>query len=109
MGNSGPAELILFGILSGAVKIRNEDFVGCVTALTLDRLCSGAGPGGATIPVKKAARGVKESGWISETKATALSAAAWPAKETVIAQGRFSSPEFSIDACSNIWIPYLPL
>src|SRR5216684_1079864 len=108
MSVSGPAELILLGILVGALKTRNVDFVVCAVALTLDRLCAGGGPGGPTTPVKKAARGVKESVWINETRATALSAAAWPAKETVMAQGRFSSPELSIDACSNIWIPLPP-
>jgi hypothetical protein len=56
--------------------------------------------------VKKAARG-SVSVWINETRTTALSTAAWPAKETVIAQGRFSSPELSIDACSNMVDTYL--
>jgi hypothetical protein len=60
-----------------------------------------SGPPGAAMVVIAEPRG-NASVWISEIRIPALSASVWPAIEAVIAQGLFSIPRVSIDACSNM-------
>ena len=75
----------------------------------VDPAVAGAGLSGlpgAVMVVMEKPRG-SASMWIKEARMAALSTIVWPATDAVIAQGLFSMPRVSIDACSNMG-GYLP-